>query len=141
MFRDLIPLLSDRYRVIAPDYPGFGHSGFPGRDSFSYTFDGLADAVEKLLERLGIGRFVAYVMDFGAPIGFRLALRDPQRLLALVLQNAPVFPEPVVRRILTDLPEAEYHAVDSGHFALEDRAAEIAEYMRDFLGRVEEIWS
>jgi pimeloyl-ACP methyl ester carboxylesterase len=245
MFRNLIPLLSDTYRVIAPDYPGFGHSGVPDRASFSYTFDGLADIVDQLLDQLGVGRFALYMMDFGAPVGFRLALKHPERVSAVVMQNAPLYPEApagwwatlgrywqdgspahrdaarsylspettraqylvgvkdpslidpdnwtidqalidrpgvheimldllydirrniptlmamqeflrvqrtptlvatgandeifpgeVVQRILTDLPDTEYHALDTGHFALDDKGPEIAELMGDFLGRV-----
>jgi pimeloyl-ACP methyl ester carboxylesterase len=223
MFRDLIPQLSDKYRVIAPDYPGFGHSAVPDRADFAYTFDHLAQIIDQLLDQLGVGSFALYVMDFGAPVGYRLALKYPERLSALVCQNAPlypekpegwwktlgqywadgsaekreacrsylglesirgqylfgvadpslidllydirtnapafkkmqefvriqrpptlvatgandeIFPEPVVRQILTDLPEAEYHALDSGHFALEDKGTQIAGLMRDFLGRV-----
>ncbi len=80
MFRDLIPRLSDAYHVIAPDYPAFGHSAVPGRPAFGYTFDHLADVVDGLLGQLEIGTFAIYVMDFGAPVGFRLALRHPERL-------------------------------------------------------------
>ena len=245
MFRDLIPRLSDAYRVIAPDYPGFGHSAVPDRSAFGYTFDHLADVVDGLLDQLGVSKFAIYVMDFGAPVGFRLALRHPERLSAIVAQNAPlypeepkgwwatlgkywadgsrasrqasrsyldleglrnqylfgvqdptsvdpdnwiidkalidrpgvdeimldllydihnnvptfkamqellrerrpptlvatgandeIFPEGVVHQILTDHPGAEYHALPTGHFALEDRAAEIATLMRSFLARV-----
>jgi pimeloyl-ACP methyl ester carboxylesterase len=245
MYRDLIPLLADEYHLIAPDYPGFGQSAVPGRSSFSYTFDGLAEITGKLLDRLGVGAFVPYMMDFGAPVGFRLALRDPERIPAIVLQNAPlypekpegwwatlgqywqdgsaahreasrsylslegmrnqylvgvedptridpdtwtidklladrpgvdeimldllydirtnvptframqelirtrrpptlvatgtgdeIFPEEAVREILTDHPDAEFHGLPTGHFALEDKAAEIAGLMRDFLHRV-----
>ena len=93
MFRDLIPRLSDAYRVIAPDYPAFGHSAVPDRSAFGYTFDHLADVVDGLLEQLGIDRFAIYVMDFGAPVGFRLALRHPERLSAIIVQNAPLYPE------------------------------------------------
>jgi pimeloyl-ACP methyl ester carboxylesterase len=244
MFRDLIPRLSDAYRIIAPDYPAFGHSAVPDRSAFGYTFDHLADVVDGLLERLGIDEFAIYVMDFGAAVGFRLALRHPERLSAIIVQNAPlypwepqgwwttlgqywadgsaehrhaarsyleleelrgqylsgvqdpsridpdnwlidkalidrpgvdeimldllydirnqaslfeavqellrdrrprtlvatgandkIFPEEVVRQILADLPDAEYHALQTGHFALEDKAAEIAALMRDFLAR------
>jgi pimeloyl-ACP methyl ester carboxylesterase len=245
MYRDLIPRLSDTYRVIAPDYPAFGQSGVPDRASFSYTFDGLANIVDHLLDQLRVDRFTPYMMDFGAPVGFRLALRHPERVPAVVLQNAPlypeapqgwwatlgeywhdgsaehrnaarsyltpettkaqylfgvkdpslidpdtwtidqalngrpgvdeimldllydirtnaatfsamqkflrdnrtptlvatgandeIFPEEVVRQILTDLPDTEYHTLDTGHFALEDKGPEIAGLMRDFLGRV-----
>ena len=245
MFRDLIPRLSDSYHVIAPDYPGFGHSAVPDRADFAYTFDHLAEITGQLLDQLGVRRFALYVMDFGAPIGFRLVLRHPERLTALVTQNAPLYPEEprgwwatlgkywadgspehreasraylglegiraqyvfgvqdpalvdpdnwtidtalldrpgvdeimldllydirgngptfkamqqflrdrqpptlvtagindeifpgeVQRQILTDLPEAEFHPLDTGHFALEEQAPEIARLMRDFLGRV-----
>jgi len=244
MFRDLMPRLSDAYHVVAPDYPAFGHSAVPDRAAFAYTFDHLADVVDGLLSQLGIGNFAIYVMDFGAPVGFRLALRHPDRLSAIIAQNAPlypeepkgwwatlgeywadgsaahreasraylsleglrgqylygvqepslidpdnwvidkalidrpgvaeimldllydirnniptfeamqrflrerqpptlvatgandeIFPEPVVRQILADHPSAEYHALKTGHFALEDKAAEIAALMRDFLAR------
>jgi pimeloyl-ACP methyl ester carboxylesterase len=93
MFRDLIPRLSDAYHLIAPDYPAFGHSAVPDRSAFGYTFDHLADVVDGLLEQLGIGKFAIYVMDFGAPVGFRLALRHPERLSAIIAQNAPLYPE------------------------------------------------
>jgi pimeloyl-ACP methyl ester carboxylesterase len=244
MYRDLIPLLAGQYRVIAPDYPAFGHSGVPSRDAFSYTFDGLARVTRGLLDRLGVERFALYAMDFGAPVGYRLVLEDPSRLTALILQNAPlypeapegwwatlgaywhedtpgrreavrpylsleairdqylhgvadptridpdnwaldaaliarpgvdeimldllhdiknnaavftgmqqflakqqppvlvatgandeIFPEPVVRRVLDDLPAAEYHTLPTGHFALEDHASEIAALIRGFLSR------
>jgi pimeloyl-ACP methyl ester carboxylesterase len=244
MYRDLIPLLAGEYHVIAPDYPAFGHSGVPARDAFSYTFDGLARVTGQLLRRLGVEHFALYAMDFGAPVGFRLVLDDPDRLTALILQNAPlypeapegwwatlgaywredtparreavrpylsleeikaqylhgvadptlidpdnwvidaaliarpgvdeimldllhdiknnaavftgmqqflakqqppvlvatgandeIFPEPVVRRVLHDLPAAEYHALPSGHFALEDHAPQIAALIREFLPR------
>jgi len=244
MFRDLIPRLSDAYRVIAPDYPGFGHSFVPDRSSFGYTFDHLADVVDGLLDQLAITKFALYVMDFGAPVGYRLALRHPERLSAIIMQNAPlypeepkgwwatigkywadgsqasreasrsylnledlrnqyvhgvedpsvidpdcwvidkalidrpgvdeimldllydihnnvptfqamrefirerqppllvatgandeIFPEEVVHQILGDHPAAEYHALPTGHFALEDRGFEIAMLMRGFLAK------
>jgi pimeloyl-ACP methyl ester carboxylesterase len=244
MFRDLIPWLSDSYRIIAPDYPGFGHSGVPGRSDFSYTFDHIAELIDKLLDQLGVRQFAMYVMDFGGPVGYRLALWHPDRLSAIIVQNAPLYPEEprgwwatlgqywadgsaehrdaargylelddirsqyihgvpdptqvdpdnwvidkalidrpgvdeimldllydirnnmptfqamqqlirdrkpptlvvtgandeifpgqVVRQILTDHPDAEFHALDTGHFALEDNAVEIAALMRDFLRR------
>src|SRR5262245_32323387 len=244
MFRDLIPRLADAYHLIAPDYPAFGHSAVPGRSAFGYTFDHLAGVADGLLGQLGIGTFAIYVMDFGAAVGFRLALRHPGRLSAIIVQNAPlhlweprgwwatlgryradgsaahrqaarsyldrdglrgqylsgvrdpslidpdnwlidkalldrpgvdemmldllsdirtqapvftamqeflrdrrppvlvatgasdeIFPDEVVRQILTGQPDAEYHALPTGHFALEDKAAEIAALMRDFLAR------
>src|ERR1700750_756440 len=78
MFRDLIPLLADRYRVVAPDHLGFGLSAAPSVDEFSYSFDARADLTEHLLDQIGVRRYAVYVQDYGAPIGWRLALRHPQ---------------------------------------------------------------
>jgi pimeloyl-ACP methyl ester carboxylesterase len=244
MFRNLIPALADRYRVIAPDYPGFGHSAMPDRQGFAYSFARFAELIDGLLARLGATRYALYVMDYGAPVGYRLALRHPERVTALVVQNgnaydeglrefwepikaywaedtperrnalragttleatrgqyidgvrdpsriAPdnwlvdqalldrpgnveiqldlfkdygsnvalypafqryfrerrpptlivwgrhdkIFPAEGARPYLRDLPDAELHLLDSGHFALEDQGDEIARLMRDFLGR------
>ena len=86
MFSTLFPLLSSRYRVIAPDFPGFGHSDAPSPKEFSYTFDHLADCVGKLLGQLNISRYTLYVQDYGGPVGFRLATANPERVSALVIQ-------------------------------------------------------
>ena len=80
MFRNLIPLLADRYHVIAPDYPGFGQSAMPDHTKFAYTFAHYADLVDGLLEQLGAKRYAMYVMDYGAPVGYRLALKHPERV-------------------------------------------------------------
>jgi pimeloyl-ACP methyl ester carboxylesterase len=85
MFRDLIPLLADRYHVIAPDHLGFGFSDAPAE--FDYTFDALTDLTEGLLDQLGVTRYAIYVQDYGAPIGWRLALRHPDAITAIVTQN------------------------------------------------------
>lgn len=244
MYRNLILALSDRYRVIAPDYPGFGQSGVPSRETFKYGFAGFTDVVEGLLNRLGVQRYALYVMDYGAPVGYRLALRQPDRVTALIVQNGNayeeglrefwkpikaywaegtperrnalragmtpeatksqyvdgvrdpsrvdpdswvhdqalldrpgiaeiqldifkdygsnvalypkfqeffgtrkpptlivwgvndvIFPAEGARAYLKDLPKAELHLLDTGHFALEDKGDEIAVLMRDFLGR------
>ncbi|GAA3469482.1 alpha/beta fold hydrolase [Nonomuraea roseola] len=240
-YRRLIDALGTRYRVIAPDYPGFGHTEAP--EGFSYTFDRLADITEGFIERLGLARFVMYVFDFGAPVGFRLAERHPEWIAGLVVQNGnayeeglsdgarsfvalspeqpgaeqtirelltlqgtrgqyeggtsdpelvapdgwtldqhfldqpgraeaqvalafdyksnvesyprwqawlrehtppalvvwgrndPFFPEPGARAYLRDLPEAELHVFDTGHFALEENLPEIAPLVADFLDR------
>jgi pimeloyl-ACP methyl ester carboxylesterase len=87
MFRDLIPLLSDRYRVIAPDHLGFGLSDMPAVEEFDYTFDALTDLTEGLLDELGVVRYAIYVQDYGAPIGWRLALRRPAAITAIISQN------------------------------------------------------
>lgn len=93
MFRDLIPRLADRYRVVAPDYPGFGHSAAPDRDAFAYTFDAYAGLVDKFTRQVGLDRFAIYVMDYGAPVGFRLATANPDRVTALVIQNGNAYDE------------------------------------------------
>ncbi|KAB1070314.1 alpha/beta fold hydrolase [Methylobacterium planeticum] len=244
MFRNLIPALADRYRVIAPDYPGFGLSAMPDRAAFAYGFATYATLVDRLLERLGAERYALYVMDYGAPVGFRLSLLHPERVRAFVIQNGnayedgllafwdpikaywadgsatarealrplvsleitkfqyldgvrdtaridpanwivdqafldrpgnaeiqldlfydyrtnvalypeiqaffrakqpptlivwgandTIFPAAGVEAFRRDLPEAEIHLLDTGHFALEDKADEIVPLMRDFLGR------
>jgi pimeloyl-ACP methyl ester carboxylesterase len=244
MFRNLIPALADRFRVIAPDYPGFGLSAMPDRKSFDYTFARYAEIVDKLLAQLGAKSYALYVMDYGAPIGFRLALRHPERVTALVVQNGnayeaglspfwdslkaywadgsadkrdalrqlmsatvtkfqytdgvrdvsridpatwlydqplldrpgnieiqldlfydyrtnvelyptfqalfrdrqpptlivwgandQIFPAAGAKAFLRDLPNAELHLLDTGHFALEDKADEMVPLIRDFLGR------
>ena len=245
MFRNLIPMLADKYRVIAPDYPAFGHSALPSRSDFHYTHAHLSEVVEAFVEKLDVKRFAMYVMDFGGPIGYRLMLNYPDRVTGVVVQNAPAFGEPgdgplwatelaywkdgsqehrdAVRPKLTpeavrnqyvagtrdpsridpdnwtidsallarpgvdeimldllydiknnrqtvadarqffkahqhrvmiatgandplfpgasvkppaDMPDIEFHLIDSGHFALEDHCAEIASLTRGFLGRV-----
>jgi len=93
MFRDLIPALSDRYHVIAPDYPGFGQSATPDRASFTYSFAHYAEIVDDLLAKLGAQRYALYVQDYGAPVGYRLALRHPERITALIVQNGNAYAE------------------------------------------------
>jgi pimeloyl-ACP methyl ester carboxylesterase len=244
MFRNLIPKLAPRYRVIAPDYPAFGQSGTPDRREFKYSFARFAELMDGLLNQLGVERYVLYVQDYGAPVGYRLALEHPERVTALVVQNgnayeeglkefwtpikaywadgsdahraalragltlaatksqyldgvrdpsrvAPdawlhdqalldrpgideimldlfkdygsnlalyprfqaffrsrkpptlivwgkndvIFPADGARAYLRDLPGAELHLLDTGHFALEDQGDDIAQLMLDFLGR------
>ncbi|HKY89619.1 MAG TPA: alpha/beta hydrolase [Nevskiaceae bacterium] len=93
MFRALIPLLADRYRVVAPDYPGFGFSAFPDRAGFPYTFERLALMTERFTRAVGLQRYVLYVQDYGAPVGFRLALLHPDRVAGLVIQNGNAYEE------------------------------------------------
>ena len=244
MFRNLIPTLADRYRVIAPDYPGFGQSGVPDRQKFKYSFARFAELMDGLLSQLGAKRYALYVQDYGAPVGYRLALKHPERVTAIVVQNGNAYKEGLkefwnplkaywaeaskehrealragltpaatksqyvdgvrdVSRIdpdnwvhdqalldrpgideimldlfkdygtnvalypqfqaffrerrpptliawgkndvifpadgaypyLRDLPDAEFHLLDTGHFALEDKGDEIAKLMHDFLER------
>ena len=87
MFRDLIPRLADRYHVIAPDYLGFGLSDMPAAPEFGYTFDALAGLTADLLAQLGVTRYALYVQDYGAPVGWRLALADPGAVTAVITQN------------------------------------------------------
>jgi pimeloyl-ACP methyl ester carboxylesterase len=93
MFRDLIPLLADRFRIIAPDLPGFGQSDMPGRDKFAYTFDHLADVIGRFTEVIGLDRFAIYVFDYGAPTGFRVAMKHPDRVTAIISQNGNAYEE------------------------------------------------
>lgn len=93
MFRNLIPDLADRYRVIAPDYPGFGHSSMPPRERFAYTFDNLAKVIDEFTQKVGLTRYALYVQDYGAPVGYRLASAHPERVTAIVAQNGNAYTE------------------------------------------------
>ena len=93
LFRRLMPALADRLHVVAPDFPGFGFSDAPDHATFAYTFDALADKVERLVDLLGLSDFALYLFDYGAPVGFRLAERRPERVTALVLQNGNAYEE------------------------------------------------
>jgi len=93
MFRDLIPALADRFHVVAPDYPGFGHSAMPAVHEFDYSFDHLGDVIDAFTTRLGLDRYALYVQDYGAPVGFRLAAKHPERIQALVIQNGNAYEE------------------------------------------------
>jgi pimeloyl-ACP methyl ester carboxylesterase len=246
MYRDLITRLADRYRVIAPDYPGFGYSAAPSTENYQYTFDQLAGVIAKFADQLGLKRYSIYMQDFGGPVGYRLATRHPEKVSAFIVQNANayeeglpeefwapvralwkdpspaklkaireaaisdaalewnythgvpdssrvnpdnwvlqralvnrpgnkdvmlallydyrtnldlyarwheyfrkhqppmlivwgrndvIFPASGARAYLNDLPQAELHLLDTGHFALEDRGEEIAQLMRNFLHR------
>ena len=93
MFRNLIPALASSYRVIAPDYPGYGHSSMPSRADFAYTFDNVADAIDRFTETVGLKSYALYVQDYGAPVGYRLASRHPERVTAIVVQNGNAYDE------------------------------------------------
>jgi pimeloyl-ACP methyl ester carboxylesterase len=93
MFRDLIPLLADRFHVIAPDLPGFGQSDMPSRNQFKYTFDHTARIIDRFTEVVGFDRFALYVFDYGAPTGFRLATWHPERITAIISQNGNAYEE------------------------------------------------
>lgn len=93
MFRDLIPRLADSYHVVAPDYPGYGYSSAPPADEFEYTFDHLAEIVETFTKKVALKRYSIYLMDYGAPVGFRLAAKHPERVDSLIIQNGNAYDE------------------------------------------------
>jgi pimeloyl-ACP methyl ester carboxylesterase len=93
MFRDLIPLLADRFHIIAPDLPGFGRSDMPARGQFKYTFDNIAAVIDRFTEVVKFDRFAVYVFDYGAPIGFRIASKHPERITAIISQNGNAYEE------------------------------------------------
>src|SRR2546430_1755909 len=93
MFRDLIPQLSDRFRIVAPDLPGFGQSDMPAPGTFTYTFENIANVIDRFTEIIGLPRLAMYVFDYGAPVGFRLAVRHPDRINAIISQNGNAYEE------------------------------------------------
>lgn len=93
MFRNLIPALSDNYHVVAPDYPGFGNSSMPSVKEFDYTFDNLANVIDEFTEKVGFKKYSIYLMDYGAPVGLRLALKHPERVQSLIVQNGNAYDE------------------------------------------------
>jgi pimeloyl-ACP methyl ester carboxylesterase len=93
MFRDLIPLLADRFHLVAPDLPGFGQSDMPSRDNFNYTFDNLAKVIDRFTDIIGLRRFAIYIFDYGAPVGLRIAAKRPERITAIISQNGNAYEE------------------------------------------------
>jgi pimeloyl-ACP methyl ester carboxylesterase len=93
MFRNLIPALADRFHLVAPDYPGFGHSSMPGVREFEYTFDNLATVIDAFTTELKLTKYSLYVQDYGAPVGYRLAVKHPERVQALIVQNGNAYDE------------------------------------------------
>jgi pimeloyl-ACP methyl ester carboxylesterase len=93
MFRDLIPLLADSFHLVAPDLPGFGQSDLPPRDAFKYTFENIAEIIDRFTDIIGLKRFAIYIFDYGAPVGLRIALRHPERIAAIVSQNGNAYEE------------------------------------------------
>ena len=93
MFRELIPELSEKFHLVAPDYPGFGQSSMPAVDQFDYTFDNLANVVGKFIDTVGLDNYSLYLMDYGAPVGFRIATKNPERIESLIIQNGNAYIE------------------------------------------------
>jgi pimeloyl-ACP methyl ester carboxylesterase len=128
MFRDLIPLLADQFRLIAPDFAGFGQTDMPSRDVFDYTFENIAGVVDRFTEVVGLQQFAIYVFDYGAPTGFRLAVKHPDRVTAIISQNGNAYDEG-----LSDgwTPIRAYW---------EDRSAANREALRSFLAPETTVW-
>ncbi|MBD2451387.1 alpha/beta hydrolase [Nostoc sp. FACHB-152] len=93
MFRNLIPALADKFHLVAPDYPGYGNSSMPSVNEFDYTFDRLAEIVEKFIDAIALKKYSLYVMDYGAPIGYRIAAKYPERVQSLIVQNGNAYEE------------------------------------------------
>jgi pimeloyl-ACP methyl ester carboxylesterase len=93
MFRELIPLLADRFHIVAPDLPGFGRSDLPPRDAFTYTFARLAEVIGRFTEVVNLKRFAIYIFDYGAPVGLRIAIKHPERITAIISQNGNAYEE------------------------------------------------
>ena len=93
MFRDVIPALSDTFHLVAPDYPGFGNSSMPTPEEFDYTFDHISEVVDRFIEKLGLNTYSLYLMDYGAPIGFRIAAKHPEKVQSLIVQNGNAYDE------------------------------------------------
>ncbi len=98
MYRELILDLCDKFHVIAPDYPAFGQSDMPSREEFTYSFDNLTEVMDELLQQLNIDKFYMFVFDYGAPIGFRIAVKHPEKILGIVSQNGNVYEEGLGRK-------------------------------------------
>ena len=93
MFRNILPTLGDKFHLIAPDYPGFGYSSMPSVDKIQYTFEHLSEIVDEFIAKIGLERYSLYVMDYGAPIGFRLAVKHPEKIESLIIQNGNAYDE------------------------------------------------
>ncbi|BDU16622.1 alpha/beta fold hydrolase [Lysobacter auxotrophicus] len=125
MYRDLIPLLADRFHVIAPDYPGFGQSAAPSPSEFEYSFDNFAKLMDRFTKQLGLERYALYVMDYGAPVGFRLASAHPERVDALIVQNGNAYIEGIgafwdpIKALWKDNSEANRDVIRKAALTLE----------------------
>jgi pimeloyl-ACP methyl ester carboxylesterase len=138
-YRELIPRLADRYRVIAPDLPGFGFTEVPTQRHYPYSFDALAHTIEKFTDALNLTRYAFYVFDYGDPTGFRLAMARPERVSAIISRNGNAYEEGLgdawapIRRYWSSPTTENRGAI--GHFALETHVDEIAAAMREFLAK------
>ncbi|MCE9673377.1 alpha/beta hydrolase [Myxococcus stipitatus] len=135
-FRNLLPALADTWRLIAPDAPGFGYSATPDTSRFSYTFDGYARSLERFVERLGLTRYALYLHDYGSQFGFRLALRAPERVAALVIQNGDIY-EDAFGPKYAPLREYWEHPTPQGREKLA-RAVSEEGFRSEFIGEIPE---
>lgn len=127
-----MPLLADRWRLIAPDYPGFGYSGTP--DRFAYTFDGYAELLDRLATKLDLGRYALYLHDYGSQIGLRLAIKAPERVTALIIQNGDIY-EDALGPKYDGLKSYWEHPTREGRRKLEDAVSEEG-FREEFLNEV-----
>jgi pimeloyl-ACP methyl ester carboxylesterase len=117
MFRDLIPLLSDQFHIVAPDLPGFGKTDLPPRSEFNYTFENIADVIDRFTEVIGFDKFAVYIFDYGAPTGLRIALKHPERIIAIISQNGNAYEQGLsdgwnpIRAYWTDPSDANRQAL------------------------------
>ncbi|MFD2795794.1 alpha/beta fold hydrolase [Promicromonospora vindobonensis] len=133
-FRNLMPALADRWRTIAPDFPGFGYSDTPGPENFEYTFDGYAHFLDRFANRLGLGRYALYLHDYGSQIGLRLAIRAPQRVRALIIQNGDIYEDELGPKY-QGLQDYWRDPTPEGRAMLEDAVTE-AGFREEFLNDV-----
>ncbi len=161
MFRNPIPILSEKYHVIAPDLPGFGFSDAPAREDYRYTFDNLANTMQAFIDTLGLKRFAMYIFDYGAPVGLRLAMANSEKITGIISQNGNAYEaglldwsdglvkaywehdtkenRDALRKYFTlegfkhDDPNTVVKFYDTGHFALETHCKEIGQDILAFL--------
>jgi pimeloyl-ACP methyl ester carboxylesterase len=129
MFRNLIPALADEFHLVAPDYPGYGNSSMPTVDQFEYTFDHVAEVIEKFTEEVGLKKYALYVQDYGAPVGYRLAVKHPERVQALVVQNGNAYDEGI---------DNDFWKPIKAYW--QEKSAEHEQPLRGFLTRDATIW-
>ncbi len=129
MFRNLISALADEFHLVAPDYPGYGNSSMPTVDKFQYTFDNLSEVIEKFMEKVGLKKYTLYVQDYGAPVGYRLAVKHPDRVQGLVVQNGNAYDEGIDNDFWKPL-KAYW----------KEKTAEREKPLREFLFREATIW-
>ena len=134
MFRNLIPMLADKYHVVAPDFPGYGESSAPPADDFDYSFERLASVTEKFTEKLNLSSYGLYLSDIGASVGFRLAVMHPERVTAMIIQNGGAHVEAINKEFLTG--NKEFLTGLSDYW--EERSEKNAQVLLDWLLTIEE---